>query len=56
MARKALFTIGEIRVSQNLNPEEGIKRLQKVLELNNSDIFALQAKKLLQKFSNHSPK
>lgn len=56
MARKALFTIGEIRVSQNLNPEEGIKRLQKVLELNDSDIFALQAKKLLQKFSNHSPK
>ena len=51
MARKALFLIGEIRVSQSMIPEEGIKRLEKVIELNNADIFAIQAKKIIQKFN-----
>lgn len=51
MARKALFLIGEIRVSQSMIPEEGIKRLEKVIELNNTDIFAIQAKKIIQKFN-----
>ena len=49
MARKALFLIGEIRICFDLNAEEGATRLQKVLELNDKDIIAAQARKLLEK-------
>lgn len=49
MARKALFHIGEIRIRYDLNSAEGMLRLQKVLELNNKDIIAAQARKILEK-------
>lgn len=51
MARKAMFLIGEIRISQSILPEEGLQRLNKVIEMNDSDIFAIQAKKIIQKHS-----
>ncbi|HPW94866.1 MAG TPA: hypothetical protein PLT31_06720 [Fibrobacteraceae bacterium] len=49
MARKALFQIGEIRIRCDINAEEGALRLQKVLELNDKDIIAAQARKILEK-------
>lgn len=49
LARKALYLVGEIRVLKNKNPEEGAKRLQKVLELGDGDVFATQARKLLER-------
>ena len=49
IARRALFTIGEIRVRRGIEPEEGIKRLEKVIELGDGDLLATQAKKLLGK-------
>lgn len=49
LARRALFNIGELRVNFGIEPEEGIKRLQKVIELNDSDLIAKQAKRLLEK-------
>jgi len=49
LARRALFSIGEIRVNKQMNVEEGITRLKKVLELNDKDILAMQAKKLIEK-------
>lgn len=48
LARKSLYRIGELRLRHNLNREEGIKRLQKVIELGDRDILAVQAKKLLE--------
>lgn len=52
LARRALYTIGEIRVNKHLNVEEGIARLNKVIELNGNDILAMQAKKMLEKAKN----
>lgn len=49
LARRALFNIGELRVNFGIEPEEGVKRLQKVIELNDSDLIAKQAKRLLEK-------
>lgn len=49
LARKALYLVGEIRVLKNKNPEEGAKRLQKVIELGDGDVFARQARKLLER-------
>lgn len=49
MARKALFHIGEIRVRCNLDPAEGKIRLQKVLELGDKDIIAVQTQKILDR-------
>lgn len=49
IARRTLYNIGEIRILQNMEPEEGKKRLQKVVELGNNDILALQAKRLLER-------
>ncbi len=49
LARRALFSIGEIRVNKQMNVEEGIARLKKVLQLNDKDILAMQAKKLIEK-------
>ena len=48
IARRALFTIGEIRIHSKIEPEEGIKRLQKVIELGDVDLLAKQAKKILE--------
>lgn len=50
-ARKILLYVGGIRLRKNLNPEEGILRLKKVVELKDDDLFAEQAKKLLAKFA-----
>ena len=47
IARRALYTIGEIRVRHGIEVEEGKQRLQKVLELGDGDFIATQAKKLL---------
>ena len=49
LARRALFNIGELRVNFGIEPEEGVKRLQKVIELNDADLIAKQAKRLLEK-------
>jgi len=46
--RKSLYRIGELRIRYNLKPEEGIRRLEKVIELGDHDILATQAKKLLE--------
>lgn len=46
-ARRTLFQIGEIRLHYKLNPEEGIQRLRKVVELNGDDFVARQANKLM---------
>ena len=48
LARKALYLIGDIRIRENLTPEEGVKRLKKVIEMDASDILAKQAEKLIQ--------
>ena len=53
-ARRCLYDIGEIRVTQNILKEEGIARLQKVISLGDGDILALQAKKLLQRYAGDS--
>lgn len=47
-ARRALFVLGEICVTHKIEPEDGIKRLQKVIEMNGGDILAKQAKKILE--------
>jgi len=52
MARRALYNIGEIRINKHLNIEEGIARLNKVIELNGNDILAMQAKRMLSKARN----
>ena len=49
LARRALYSIGEIRINRDMNPEEGCARLKKVLQLADNDIIAVQAKKLLEK-------
>lgn len=51
LARRALYSIGEIRINRNLNPEEGCVRLKKVIELGENDILASQARRLLAKAS-----
>ena len=50
LARRALFSVGEIRIGKNMDPEEGAKRLKKVVELNGDDILAKQAKKMLEAY------
>ena len=49
LARRALYNIGEIRILKNVNPEEGKARLNKVIELNDKDILAVQARRLLDR-------
>lgn len=49
IARRALFTIGEIRINRKIEPEEGVKRLQKVVEMDGEDLLAKQAKRMLEK-------
>ncbi|MCF0216066.1 MAG: hypothetical protein HUK21_06290 [Fibrobacteraceae bacterium] len=47
MARRTLYNMGEIQVNHNIDVEEGVKRLEKVINMNNSDILAAQAQKIL---------
>ena len=46
-ARRALYTLGETCVTNKIELEDGIKRLQKVIEMNGTDILAKQAQKIL---------
>ena len=55
LARRALYNIGEIRVNRNWNLEEGVARLNKVLELGDGDILAVQARKMLAKAESLKP-
>ena len=49
LARRALLSIGELRLTHHIEEDEGIKRLQKVIEMNGTDLLANRAKKLLEK-------
>jgi hypothetical protein len=55
LARRALYNIGEIRVNKNWDLEQGIARLNKVLELGDGDILAVQARKMLDKAESLKP-
>ena len=55
LARRALYNIGEIRVNRNWDLEQGIARLNKVLELGDKDILAVQARKMLAKAESMMP-
>lgn len=47
-ARRALYTLGETCVNSNIDKNEGLARLQKVIEMNENDILAMQAKRMLE--------
>ena len=49
IARRAMFTIGGMRLRSGIEPEEGVKRLEKVIEMDGNDLLATQAKRLLEK-------
>ena len=55
LARRALYNIGEIRVNRNWDLEQGVARLNKVLELGDGDILAMQARKMLAKAESLMP-
>ena len=46
-ARRALYVLGEICVTNNIETEDGINRLKKVIEMNGNDMIAKQAQKIL---------
>ena len=46
-ARRALYTLGETCVTNKIELEDGIKRLQKVIEMNSTDILAKQSQRIL---------
>ena len=46
-ARRALYILGETCVTNKIEQEDGIKRLQKVIEMNSTDILAKQAQRIL---------
>lgn len=46
-ARRALFLLGETCVRFNIEIDDGVKNLQKVIELNDSDFIAKQAKSII---------
>lgn len=52
-ARRALYTLGEICVNSNIEKEDGLKRLRKVIEMNGNDMLAKQANRMLEI---HAPK
>lgn len=47
-ARRALYTLGEVCVNSNIEKEDGLNRLRKVIEMNGNDILAKQAKRMLE--------
>lgn len=47
-ARRALFVLGEICINHKIELQDGISRLQKVIEINGNDMLAMQAKKMLE--------
>lgn len=46
-ARRALFILGEISLRNGIDKEDGIARLEKVIQMNESDFMAKQARRLL---------
>lgn len=46
-ARRALYVLGEICVTNNIETEDGINRLKKVIEMNGNDMIAKQAQRIL---------
>ena len=46
-ARRALFVLGETCVTNKIEVDDGIKRLQKVIEMNGNDMIAKQAQRIL---------
>ena len=49
-ARRALYTLGETCVIREIDVEEGLKHLRKVIEMNKTDILAKQAQKILDSY------
>lgn len=47
-ARRALYTLGVICVSNGIELSEGVKRLKKVIEMNENDMMAKQARRMLE--------
>lgn len=47
LVRRAIFNIGELQINHNLDKDEGITNLKKVLALGDKDMLASQAKKML---------
>ena len=47
-ARRALYILGETCIRNKIEIDDGIKRLKKVVEMNDSDMLAKQAKKILE--------
>lgn len=47
-ARRALYLLGEICINNKIELQDGINRLQKVIEMNGNDMLAMQAKKMLE--------
>jgi tetratricopeptide (TPR) repeat protein len=56
IARRALYNIGEIRILRGIDREEGVRRLNQVIEMNGNDILAAQSKKLLERVAPKKPK
>ena len=46
-ARRALYILGETSITNKIEIEDGVKRLQKVIEMNGNDMMAKQAQKIL---------
>lgn len=46
-ARRALYVLGETCVTNKIEIEDGMKRLQKVIEMNGDDMMAKQAQRIL---------
>lgn len=47
-ARRALYILGEICVNNGIEREEGIKRLEMVIQMNENDMMAKQARRMLE--------
>ena len=46
-ARRALFILGEVCVNSDIEREDGLHRLEKVIAMNPNDMLAKQAQRLL---------
>lgn len=46
-ARRALYTLGETCVNNNIEREDGFRRLEKVIQMNGNDMMAKQARHML---------
>ena len=46
-ARRALYVLGETCITNKIEIEDGVKRLQKVIEMNGNDMIAKQAQRIL---------